>query len=242
MDAATHIDSPLHILLLEDDDLEAQLVRRSLEKGWKNKIELDRCRSSLEVVDYLGLRWPQLILLDLNVLDSSGLDTLKTILKANEAQVPIIVTTSMTDEALAIESLRLGAQDYIVKDKYTPESISKAIRFALARSYPQQNAQPQFQIPGFKINYSTHQISYKKNQDWVQEELSANEIRLLGFLLKNFEKDISREELKKNVWGEEIEVSQRVIDCQISRLRKKIFEAPIEIKSIRGFGYVTRAR
>jgi signal transduction histidine kinase len=75
---------------------------------------------------------PDVVLLDLQLPDSSGLETLGRLLEHAEG-VPVIVLTGMPETALGIEAVAHGAQDYLVKDDVTPEVLSRAIRYSIER-------------------------------------------------------------------------------------------------------------
>lgn len=85
-------------------------------------------------VQYLKLHPVDLILLDLNLLDSQGLDTLQRLRETKEARdIPSIVLTVMDDKKAGIEAVKMGAQEYLVKSDITARSLSTSIRYAIER-------------------------------------------------------------------------------------------------------------
>lgn len=124
---------PIDLLLVEDDDADAGLVSRAL-RPLSSRFRVSR-RSTLAA----GLAWLagnpcQVVLLDLGLPDSLGLDTLLRVRQAAEA-LPIIVLTGHDDEELALAALEAGAQDYLVKGPADGPALDRAIRHAIARMH-----------------------------------------------------------------------------------------------------------
>ena len=123
----------LKILLIEDDPGDAHLIRKMLIESKSACFELehfDRLSTGLEHLVQMEI---DLILLDLNLPDSQGLDTF---VKAHaKAQIiPVIVLTGFEDENLAIKSIRKGAQDYLVKGQIDSGLLIRAIHYAVERN------------------------------------------------------------------------------------------------------------
>jgi len=123
--------APIKVLLIEDNPGDARLIAEMLGEGkWKFALETSGLLSA--GMDRVKKNELDLVLLDLNLPDSQGLDTF---VKAREkcAGVPIIVLTGTGDEEMALEAVRLGAQDYLVKGQVSPEVLVPAIRSAIER-------------------------------------------------------------------------------------------------------------
>ena len=126
------LNKKLKILLIEDDPGDAHLIRKMLIESKSAYFELehfDRLSTGLEQLAQMEI---DLILLDLNLPDSQGLDT---IVKAHaKAQIiPVIVLTGLEDENLAIKSISKGAQDYLVKGQIDSGLLIRAIHYAVER-------------------------------------------------------------------------------------------------------------
>ena len=117
------------VLLVEDSPMQARVVTGSLENGEYEVDCVERLNEAVELA--LGGRF-EAIILDLSLPDSDGLNTY---LRMQEAapSTPIVVLTSTDDEELAIQMLRSGAQDYLIKDRVTSEWIVRSIRYAVER-------------------------------------------------------------------------------------------------------------
>ncbi len=130
MHPATH---PIRVLLIEDSPDYASLVLRWLAADedhreftlmWTDSLSAGLTRLAQGGID--------LILMDLGLPDSDGLDTFVT-LRAHERELPIIVLSGTDGESMALRTIQLGAQDYLVKSTCTPEHLIRTLRHALVR-------------------------------------------------------------------------------------------------------------
>ncbi|WP_372524460.1 response regulator [Piscinibacter sp.] len=128
--------APIKVLLIEDSPADARLIELMLadapglefEFGWVDNLThgIARLRSSPLDVD--------VVLLDLGLPESSGLDTLQRLL-AHSSDVPtLVVLSGLTDEGIAVQALQSGAQDYLVKGQVDSALLVRAIRYAIGRS------------------------------------------------------------------------------------------------------------
>ena len=122
----------LDVLLIEDEPLDAQLVRRSLRSETGDRLRLHHVTTlgaGLERLDSGGIA---AVLLDLNVPDSEGVDTVVR-LRARAPSVPLVVFTAAGDDASAVAALAAGAQDYVVKDELGGMLLHRSILHAVER-------------------------------------------------------------------------------------------------------------
>jgi two-component system, cell cycle sensor histidine kinase and response regulator CckA len=122
--------SDIHVLLVEDSPTDVLLTEEALAAS------RFQVRSSQRLGDALKLLMAKhydVILLDLGLPDSQGLDTLRT-LRSKNPQVVVVVLTGKDDEELALQALKEGAQDYLVKGDLQAGSLRRAIRYAVERS------------------------------------------------------------------------------------------------------------
>lgn len=125
-------DSPLRILLVEDDPADAELIEELLGSFGNTQFRLKAAQRLNEGVKYLVEGEFDVILLDLSLPDSFGLDTVKSV-KAQAPTVPIVVLTGLNDENMAVEAVGAGAQDYLVKRGFEKELLVRAMRYVIAR-------------------------------------------------------------------------------------------------------------
>jgi PAS domain S-box-containing protein len=120
------------VLLVEDNPADARLVQEMLKEQSSNQIEITHAKELNIALNYLGKTDFDVILLDLNLPDSTGLNTIVEVQKASGV-IPIIVVSVMTDETDILEALRKGAHDYLVKGQIDYYQIFRAIRNAIER-------------------------------------------------------------------------------------------------------------
>ncbi|MEH2289522.1 hybrid sensor histidine kinase/response regulator [Nostoc sp.] len=139
----------IHILLVEDSASDAYLLHRiflNLDREQWQMLHVERLSEAIEAsrvfsastfsnsqIESRKQSRFDLVLLDLSLPDSIGLDTLKEF-KAAVPDIPVVVLTGVDDEDLALQALAEGAQDYLVKDKITIQWLVRAIRYAIERS------------------------------------------------------------------------------------------------------------
>jgi signal transduction histidine kinase len=127
--------SLVRILLIEDCTDDALIVRRRLAREYDatSRFRLEHCTALQEGIDRLGKCDTDVVLLDLHLPDSRGIDTIVR-LRESDPCVPIVVFTVAGDERSAIGALRAGAQDYLVKDEIgVGPALPRAIHFAIER-------------------------------------------------------------------------------------------------------------
>jgi two-component system cell cycle sensor histidine kinase/response regulator CckA len=122
----------IRALLVEDDDFYANILRASLASATP-KVEVERCGTFAEASALLGTGRFDAVLLDLNLPDSSGAETIERTL-ALAPGIPIVVLTSTSDSEAALSAVQHGAQDYLVKNETDGKLVSRALRYAIERA------------------------------------------------------------------------------------------------------------
>jgi len=120
------------ILLIEDDAGDALLIEQMLAEEGSALFDLERVDRLATGIEHLKAKETDLILLDLGLPDSQGLDGLIT-LRGYAGETPIVVLTGLTDEAMGTRILREGAQDYLLKEEINHHLLTRAIRYAIER-------------------------------------------------------------------------------------------------------------
>jgi two-component system cell cycle response regulator len=123
----------LEVLLVEDNAGDEGLVRAALT-AFPSEFALTVARRLRDALDLLDRRADRgcVVLLDLHLPDSSGLETLAA-MRERHPHVPVVVLTGTTDDAIGIEALREGAQDFLGKDELAARSLARVIRHAAER-------------------------------------------------------------------------------------------------------------
>ncbi|MDJ0576376.1 MAG: hybrid sensor histidine kinase/response regulator [Xenococcaceae cyanobacterium MO_234.B1] len=132
MRSAIKPESDVKILLVEDDLAEARLLHEVLKNFHLNKFNLVHVTRLGEALNHLEQAPFDVILLDLTLPDSHGLDSLRTIVSF-APKLPVVVLTNTNDDKLAIESVRQGAQDYLVKRNINAEGLVRSLQYAIER-------------------------------------------------------------------------------------------------------------
>lgn len=120
------------VLLIEDDSVEAALIRHCISSFAGARAEVDHVQRLAEGVSRLAERPYDVVLLDLNLPDGSGISNLHRV-KAAAPTVAVIILTNVEDQEGPVAAMAEGAQDYLTKRHMTSELLSRSIRYAIAR-------------------------------------------------------------------------------------------------------------
>jgi PAS domain S-box-containing protein len=127
----------LRVLLVEDNPGDADLIREILPCDGLVSFEVQQAPRLATALQWVGERSFDIVLLDLGLPDSAGLDTVRAV-HGQAPSLPIVVLTGSDDQRLALAAIQVGAQDYVVKGQTTGEFLSRILRYAHERH---QNAQ-----------------------------------------------------------------------------------------------------
>jgi signal transduction histidine kinase len=122
---------PAHVLLIEDNPGDADLVRLRMVEG-KSDVHVNCVPRLADALACLEVETPSLVLLDLNLPDSHGADTFRQIMR-KAPNVPVVILSGQDDQALAMKAVRLGVQDYLIKGEITSKHLERALRYAAER-------------------------------------------------------------------------------------------------------------
>jgi len=124
----------IKILLIEDDSNYSQLLQRKFQyiNDYEFDIKLSDCL--LDGLNQLNIEDIDIVLLDLNLPDSWGIETFKKIYD-NNSNTPIIILTGSDDKQVALEAIGLGAQDYLLKGELNINHLVRSISYAIESNY-----------------------------------------------------------------------------------------------------------
>jgi len=127
----------LKVLVIEDNPDDAVLLQEYLGESDDPHFEVQRADSLIAGLGRVRFVAPDVLLLDLSLADSQGLET---VVRAREEapEVPIVVLTGLNDEDVAVKALQEGAQDYLVKSRVNSASLVRSIKYAIQRHRIQQ--------------------------------------------------------------------------------------------------------
>lgn len=218
-------------ILLVDDDIDlCEIVSFNLEaQGYDVQV----AHSAPQAMKLMDNNF-DLILLDVMMPTMSGFDFAK-LLKQDMAwrKIPIIFLTAKDTEDDKLTGFKLGADDYIAKPFSIREMIAR-VKAVLGRTAQvEQHELNTTSYKGLVVNTSSKRVTV----DGLFTTLTKTEYELLLFLLEHRGKVFSREQLLENVWPNNVVVTLRTVDVNITRLRKKIGQYSTNILTKTGYGY-----
>lgn len=240
-------DAEYKVLMIDDDEL---IARSTAEYFNILGVRTAYVTSYEAAVSFLTEHNISLLLLDINLGDKSGFDLCRQIRQSYD--MPILFISARTSDDDVIIALNIGGDDYI-KKPYTLGVLFakvKAIlgRYEKARELAQLAAERAEDAPKapnagniyLRENIYIDTAMHKLMIDGTPDELRAKEYKLLMYLIENAGRVVTKEELLKNVWGDEY-ICDGTIAVHIRHIREKIEPDPKEaaiIKTVWGVGYV----
>ncbi|RFB15257.1 DNA-binding response regulator [Bacillus sp. HNG] len=177
---------------------------------------------------------PSLILLDINLGDSSGFDLCKKLRQTT--QIPILFISARSSDDDILIALNIGGDDYIQKP-YTLSILLAKVKAVLKRlGNGSNNQQEVFDFGNIQIDTNLQRVRV----NGVEIQLKAMEYKLLFYMAKNKNRIITKDELFQNVWEDSF-VGDGTLNVHIRHLREKIERNPKDpkfIKTVWGTGYV----
>lgn len=134
---------PRELVLVEDNPGDARLVSAMLQRGWTRNLNVHSFATLGEAVAHLETRSADCVLLDLSLPDSQGVEGVRRIASRFPA-LPVVVLSGTNEEALVLDCLHEGAQDYLVKGQADGPLLGRAIRYAVER----KRSERELAIPG----------------------------------------------------------------------------------------------
>lgn len=238
--AAIKMSRQNRILLVDDDTLIQALISRYLEQAGYSLVVADSgqamfdCLNNDDAID--------LVILDLGLPDEDGL-VLARKLRAR-SDLPIMILTGRDGVNDRLAGLDVGADDYLTKS-VDPAELLLRVRNLLRRSALPCSAGAQrpgseenvIRFDGWVVDPKGYTLTSPDGRDIT---MTPGEFRVLGALLKNRGRVLSRDQLLDAITGHEDAPSDRMIDAFVSRIRKKIEKDPRQpayIKTVTGVGY-----
>ena len=219
------------ILVVDDDPQALRYIRDALSKASFTPIVTHDPEDALLLMKE---EKPHLVLLDLVLPDSNGIDLMQTLLGI--AEVPIIFVSGYGKDQVIAQAFEQGATDYIVKP-FSPTELVARVRAALRRLVPHQVEPSEPYVLGdLTIDYADRRVTVASRP----VELTAAEYKLLFELSLNAGRVVSHDHLLRRVWGQAHSGDVRVIRTLVKRLRRKLDDSashPIYIFAEPRVGY-----
>jgi DNA-binding response OmpR family regulator len=220
-----------HRVLVVDDEPRVREVVAGylLRDGYEVEVAVDGEDARRSLADFR----PDLVVLDVMLPASSGLDVLREIRRSGE--LPVILLTARAEEADRVAGLELGADDYVVKP-FSPRELTARVRSVLRRATPRPFLE-RLVFEGLTIDMPGREVS----AGGIEVELTAREFDLLAFLASSPRQVFSRGQLLKQVWDSSTDWQDpATVTVHVRRLRQKIEADPQNprwITTVWGVGY-----
>ena len=220
------------ILIVEDDRDISELIRYNLEREGYDVSALFEGDGAF---DHVSKRKPDLVLLDLMLPGTDGIEICRLIKNEDKTKdTPIIMLTAKGEESDVVVGLHMGADDYITKP-FSPKVLTARVKAVLRRTTQNLSAAagPARQYGQLSIDIPKHKVVYAGKT----VDLTSIEFDILEFLSRSPGRVYTREQMLDNVWKEGKFIVDRAVDVHIRGLRKKLGRGDDCIETVRGVGY-----
>ena len=217
----------MKILIVEDDEDIRTLIHYHLSASG---FEIEEAADGQEAVSKLSPAL-SLVVLDLLLPRLSGIDVLR-IIRNDYPEIPVIVTSALTEENDILTALEIGADDYVTKP-FSPKILVARVRSVLRRTEKNNDAARISTEGGLMLDKSTRECFVSG----TAVTLTATEFDILLSLLEASGRVMKRTELIEKIKGSDYPVTERSIDVQIASIRKKLGKMGCAIKTVWGIGY-----
>lgn len=211
----------LNKILIVDDDREFCL---DIQEYFEGDFICEYACSTIYATKILRDKVFDLVILDVEIGKESGIDYYSEVVKYHRGR--IIFLSGINDVNLRLQSYEMGAEDFLIKPFDLTELLYKVKKVIDLGKFNQQ-----YNIGDYKIDLEYQKIYYKGEPIKVQ----LMRFKLFVYFLNHQDIELSRERIFEDIWGYEEQYAARLVDVNVSKLRKEI--PGIEIKNIWGIGY-----
>ena len=219
------------VMICDDKEAVHESLTRFLHEDGIEVISVYDGEAALEALS----RHPvDLIILDVMLPRINGTDVCRTIRRSSD--IPIIFLSARSEEIDRIIGLELGGDDYVTKP-FSPREVALRVRKILSRTSaaPARPATQMLRYAELSVNPDTMEVFVGEQK----LDMTAKEVHLLSYLIRNAQKVHNREQILKAVWGYDYYGDTRAVDAVVKRIRKKLPTENVHfsIQSIYGVGY-----
>lgn len=219
------------VMICDDKEAVHESLTRFLHEDGIEVISVYDGEAALEALS----RHPvDLIILDVMLPRINGTDVCRTIRRSSD--IPIIFLSARSEEIDRIIGLELGGDDYVTKP-FSPREVALRVRKILSRTSaaPARPAPQMLRYAELSVNPDTMEVFVGEQE----LDMTAKEVHLLSYLIRNAQKVLNREQILKAVWGYDYYGDTRAVDAVVKRIRKKLPTENVHfsIQSIYGVGY-----
>lgn len=224
------------ILVVEDSKEMQRVISECLRH-----FSLDACATLKDAEKALAKQSFDLILLDIGLPDGDGLRFFTKLKNSELSEVPVVFLTARSQTEDIVMAFNLGAEDYITKPFNLMEFRAR-IEAKLRSIEKNKNRDQTLHFGDLQLDLARHRVHFQSSAGAKSIDLTPLEFKILAFLARNDDLVFNREQLIEQVWGAGTEISDRVVDSHISRIRKKLKACEYSIESIYGTGYSFRKK
>ncbi|MBQ3544037.1 MAG: response regulator transcription factor [Lachnospiraceae bacterium] len=222
------------ILIVDDDISILNMLEILLRK--ENFKEIYKTTKGQEAILLNEKMKFDIVLLDINLPDMDGYEVCRKI--RNISMVPIVFLSGKEEETDKLISFAMGGDDYMTKPFKPKELIARVYAILKRMEYyeSKNNYKEIYRFEDYSMNFEKKEL-YKKEKI---VDLTLKEYMFLSYLIRNENITVSKEQIIKNVWGDEYDGCDNTIMVHIRHLREKIEENPSNpcfIKTVKGRGY-----
>ncbi|MDZ7818889.1 MAG: response regulator transcription factor [Aliarcobacter sp.] len=217
----------LNILYIEDEPNIRINIKKTLELFCENVFDVENISIAKELLEKNRI---DIIISDINLPETNGIEFIKELRKTDKT-IPVVLLSAYTDKEYLLEATKLKLVDYLTKPidfKSLNNALQKCVEEILDNSR---------YVISFKNNilYNVIHSCLIDNNEKKEIHLTCKEIDLLNFLIKNYNRVCSAEELKSAIWDDSLDATDSAMKNLLNKLRKKIGKE--SIINISGVGY-----
>lgn len=219
------------ILLIEDEENIRKIIAYDLNKAGYDIVEAQDGNQALQIAEKDDF---DVLIIDWMLPHVSGIDIVKK-LRENGKNSIMIMLTARDDESDILKAFEIGVDDYITKP-FSPRELLARVNAHLKR----QNKQAEKQLAVGDL-----QMDMKRREAYIGNELmvlTKKEFDLLEYFIQNKNIVLSRDNILNDIWGFDYDGDTRIVDVHVFKLRNKLNNSHVRIKSSRGVGYLLEER
>ncbi|HNX78474.1 MAG TPA: response regulator transcription factor [Prolixibacteraceae bacterium] len=218
------------ILIAEDEEDLCEILQFNLESEG-HQVEVVHSAEEALKKELTGY---DLFLLDVMMGKISGFSLAQKVRKEFQLNTPIIFLTARNAENDVLTGFNIGADDYISKP-FSIRELQARVKSILKRSGKKRTEEDfsVIQLGDIQIDQMSKRVITKTGK----VDLTRKEFEILAFLAKHSGRIFSRSDLLKQIWEDDVIVTERTVDVNIARLRKKLGESGQYIRNKPGYGY-----
>lgn len=224
-------EDEMHVLVVEDDEVLADAISTQMRAM---SFIVDTVHSGALADAALSTRGHDLVVLDIELPVLDGFEVLRR-LRYRKDRVPVLILTARDAVHDRVRGLDLGADDYLVKP-FDMQELQARVRALVRRNHGAGDSELRAGRLVFDL------LGRNAMVEGQRLELSARETQLLELLLRRVGRVVSKSALLQGAYEWDEGVGPNAVEVQIHRLRRKLVEAGLEIRTVRGLGYLMKVQ